>query len=67
MSVAPVDEPQGIWQRLVRALDAYFVDRTKREVPGIILRRSRHEVARCRMLMLKLPQFRSKQAAAAVV
>jgi hypothetical protein len=51
MSVTPVDEPPSIWRRLAQALDAYFVDRTKRAVPEIILRRSKHEVARCRMLM----------------
>lgn len=41
------------WQRVAQALDQYFVDRTKRAVPEVILRRSKHEVARCRRLMLK--------------
>ena len=50
MSVTPVDEAPGIWRRLAQALDAYFVDRTKRAVPEITLRRSKHEVARCRVL-----------------
>lgn len=53
MSVTPVDEPPGIWRRLAQALDAYFVDRTKRAVPEIRLRRAKQEVARCRMLMHK--------------
>jgi hypothetical protein len=53
VSIIPVDEPPGIWQRLAQALDAYFVDRAKRAVPEITLRRSKHEVARCRALMHK--------------
>ncbi len=63
MSVIPVDEPPGaasgaaepggFWQRLARAIDEYFVDRTRRVVPEITLRRSKHEVARCRRLMHK--------------
>ncbi len=63
MSVVPVNEPpgartaaarpEGFWRRLARALDAYFADRTKRAVPEITLRRSKHEVARCRRLMHK--------------
>jgi hypothetical protein len=53
MSATPVDEPPSIWRRLAQALDAYFVDWTKRPVPKIILRRSKHEAARCRMLMHK--------------
>jgi hypothetical protein len=51
MSVIPVNEPPGFWQRFAQALDAYFVDRTKRAVPEITLRRSKHEIARCRRLM----------------
>ncbi len=62
MSVIPVDEPPGartdaakrnFWQRLARALDAYFVDRTKRAVPEITLRRCKHDVDRLRRLMHK--------------
>ena len=61
MSVIPVDEPpgaaigaakpKGFWQRLAQAIDEYFVDRTKRAVPETTLRRSRHEINRCRQLM----------------
>ena len=63
MSVVRVDEPPGavngaakpasFWQRLACALDAYLVDRTKRAVPEITLRRSKHDIARCRRLMHK--------------
>ncbi len=62
MSVIPVDEPPGartnsaqrsFWQRLGQALDAYFVDRTKRAVPEITLRRCKHDVDRLRRLMHK--------------
>jgi len=62
VSVIPVDEPPGatgaakpggFWQRLAQALDGYFVDRTKRTVPEITLRRSKHDIARCRRLMHK--------------
>ena len=62
MSVNPVDEPPGaragaaqqsFWQRLAQALDAYFVDRTKRAVPEITLRRCKHDVDRLRRLMHK--------------
>jgi len=59
MSAVPVDEPPGtlkrpdFWQKLARALDAFFAVRTKRAVPEAALRRSTHEVARCRRLMLK--------------
>ena len=61
MSVIPVDEPPGpaigaaepggFWQRLSRAIDEYFVARTRRAVPEATLRRSRHEINRCRQLM----------------
>jgi hypothetical protein len=62
MSVIPVDEPpdeetsaarRSFWQRLAQALDAYFVDRTKRTVPEITLRRCKHDVDRLRRLMHK--------------
>ena len=62
MSVIPVDEPpgttaaakpEGVWQKLAQSLDAYFVDRTIRAVPAITLRRSKHDIERCRRLMHK--------------
>jgi len=62
MSVIPVDEPPGakidatkrsFWQRFAQTLDAYFVDRTKRAVPEITLRRCKHDVDRLRRLMHK--------------
>jgi len=62
MSVIPVDEPPGartssaqrsFWQRLGQALDAYFVDRTKRAVPEITLRCCKHDIDRLRRLMHK--------------
>ena len=61
MSVIPADKlggaanaapkPESFWQWLSRAIDAYLADRTKKEIPAITLRRSRHEIARCRRLM----------------
>ena len=43
--------PEGIWQHLAKALEAYFARRRKGEVSATILRRSSYEVARCRRLM----------------
>jgi hypothetical protein len=61
MSVIPIDElarsagratkPEGFWQRLAQALDAYLVDRSRRAVPATVLRRSKYDIARCRRLM----------------
>jgi hypothetical protein len=68
MSVIPVDEPPAadgaanprrFWRRLARALDAYFVDRSRRAMPAATLRRSKHEVDRCRRLMRKSPAMAS--------
>jgi hypothetical protein len=63
MSVIPVDEiphsvhgaarRDGFWRRVVHALDAYFANQTKRAVPETTLRRSKHDLARCRRLMHK--------------
>jgi len=63
MSVLPIDEPpgaaasaathHGLWQRLAQALDAYLVNRSRRAVPATVLRRSKHDIARCRRLMHK--------------
>ena len=61
MSVIPAHElggaanaapkPESFWQGLSRAIDAYLAERTKKAIPAITLRRSRHEIARCRRLM----------------
>ena len=61
MSVIPNDKPpgaatgatkrEGFWPRLAQALDAYLVDRSRRAVPATMLRRSKHDIARCRRLM----------------
>ncbi|HMK69676.1 MAG TPA: hypothetical protein VK442_01770 [Xanthobacteraceae bacterium] len=60
MSVIPVAEPPGaatsvvkpsFWRRLAQALDEYFVDRTKRVVPEITLRRRERHIDRLRRLM----------------
>jgi hypothetical protein len=53
MSVIAVGEPSGFWQKFAHALDAYFAGRTQRVVSEITLRRSKHEIARCRRLMHK--------------
>lgn len=63
MRVIPADKPPGVargqarsrsfWQRLAQTLDDYLVERTKRAVPDAAFRRSRHEIDRCRRLMLK--------------
>ena len=41
----------GFWQMLARALDASFVNRSKRVMPVDALRRSRRDVERCRRLL----------------
>jgi hypothetical protein len=61
MSVIPAEErggarnaapkPERFWQRLSRAIDAYLAERIKKALPAITLRRSRHEIMRCRRLM----------------
>jgi hypothetical protein len=63
MRVVPVDQMprsvygaarrDGFWGRLAHALDAYFANQTRRAVPDITLRRSKHDLARCRRLMRK--------------
>jgi len=63
MSVIPVDEPDsagngavkpgGFRRRLAQALDEYFVNRMKRAVPEIALRRSKQDINRFRRLMHK--------------
>jgi hypothetical protein len=49
-------EPQTIWQRIARgigqALDRFVVDRSRRAVPAVVLRRSKYDHDRCRRLML---------------
>jgi hypothetical protein len=52
-AVNPAVTPQGFWRRLARMLDDYLVDRANRAVPAAAFRRSRHEIERCRRLMLK--------------
>jgi hypothetical protein len=54
MSVVPVDElpgGAGFWPRLAQALDTYLVGRSRRVVPAAALRRSKHDINRCRRLM----------------
>jgi hypothetical protein len=61
MSVVPADEPsragnaatkpEWFWQQLSRAVDAYLAERIKKAIPAITLRRSRHELMRCRRLI----------------
>jgi hypothetical protein len=41
----------GFWQRLARALDASFANRSKRAMPVEAFRRSRRDIERCRRLM----------------
>jgi hypothetical protein len=52
-AVNPAVTPQRFWRRLARMLDDYLVGRAKRAVPAAALRRSRHEIDRCRRLMRK--------------
>jgi hypothetical protein len=40
-------------QTSARSLDAYFAGRTRQAVPEVTLRRSKHEIARCRRLVHK--------------
>jgi hypothetical protein len=43
----------GFWRALAQALDHYTAERMQRAVPEMALRRSKHEIDRCRRLMLK--------------
>jgi hypothetical protein len=60
MSVLAADElphafegvvKRGFWQRLARALDASFANRSKRAMPVDALRRARRDIERCRRLL----------------
>jgi hypothetical protein len=60
MSVVAVDDlpsacegaaKTGFWQRLARALDASFANRSKRAMPVDAFRRSRRDIERCRRLL----------------
>jgi hypothetical protein len=46
-------KPRRFWQRFAQALDRLVVNRTKRSVPDVVLRRSKLDVDRCRRLMLQ--------------
>jgi hypothetical protein len=45
----------GLWQRLSRALDASFANRSKRAMPVDAFRRSRRDIERCRRLLRGRP------------
>jgi hypothetical protein len=47
MSVYSFRNRSAFWQGLAQALDAYFVNHTKRVVSEAILRRAKHQVALC--------------------
>jgi hypothetical protein len=61
MSVVPFGEPpaaasiatkrEGFWNRLAQALDRHFSDRSKRAIPPLMVRRSKHDMDRCRRMM----------------
>jgi hypothetical protein len=58
MSVIPPDQrptsgapPEGFWQHLAKAIEAYFARRRNGAVSATLLRRSSYELARCRRLM----------------
>jgi hypothetical protein len=61
MSVLPINsagesasrsaKSHELWQRLAHMLDRLVVSRTKRAVPESVLRRSKHDIDRCRRLM----------------
>ena len=72
MSVFPIDGSpfvfagavkQGVWRRLAQAIDAYCIQRSKRIVPDVTLRRSKREIARCRQIMRKPSRMRIEDAA----
>ena len=44
----------GFWQRLARALNASFANRSKRAMPVDALRRSRRGIERCRRLLVEM-------------
>jgi hypothetical protein len=50
---AGLNQPLQFWRRLANLLDAHFVERSKHAVPAPVLRRSKHDIERCRRLMHK--------------
>jgi hypothetical protein len=52
-NTAAAAKPDRFWQRFAQALDACFVDRSRRAVPAAALRRSKLDIDRCRRLMPK--------------
>jgi hypothetical protein len=61
-SVDCAGRPATFWQRIARLLDQLVVNRTKRAVPAIALRRSDRDIRRCRQLM---PDYSDDRAAPA--
>ena len=47
------DRPRYYWRRLANLLDAHFVERSRQAIPATVLRRSKHDIERCRRLMHK--------------
>jgi len=43
--------PQSFWRRCATALDSYLAGRSRVAVPATALRRSHHDLARCRRLL----------------
>jgi hypothetical protein len=41
----------GFWQRLARAVDVSFANRSRRVMPADAFRRSRRDIERCRRLL----------------
>lgn len=46
-------KPLTFWQRIARALDGLAAQRSQKAVPAIALLRSKHDIDRCRRLMLE--------------
>jgi hypothetical protein len=59
MGVIPIDaarraankKPLTFWQRIAQLVDRHIVDRSRREVPAIALRRSNYDLNRCRRML----------------
>jgi hypothetical protein len=46
-------QPQTFWRRIAQTLDRLVVQRSRRAIPAMLLRRSKYDHDRCRRLMFE--------------
>jgi hypothetical protein len=54
-----VATPERFWQRFAQLLDRLVIRLSRQTIPAALLRRSRHDLARCRRLLLDSAVARS--------